>query len=852
MGSCCSCEEVEDAVPAGAWAKLGIASVVAAQSMIFGLAINISPPSGTARWILHGALAASALIVFFLAGGPIVRSSWQALKKRRIVFDQLFLLGILAAFGASLHCTLTGVGHVYYEIVAILLAIHTFGGLLTDNRRREALDAAGNLGREFSLCERVGAGGVLESVPVKEVTNGDVVRVSVGGAITVDGIVTEGAAFVRESALTGEPFPVVKREGDEVKAGSHAMDGVLHIRVENKGGGRGLDRLLAALEEARSRPSRLQREADKLASWFLPVVVGIAALTFGFWTWQVSWVEGLFHALAVILVACPCAMGIATPVAIWSALAAFAKQGLVSRNSDLVEKLATIDTVVFDKTGTLGEEAMEVVDFVAAAGFDRLELKAMAASLEASSEHPVAQAFCAFSKTAGPAKNVRVLPGAGIEGEIGGHSLRIGNLSIVESDHRKEAGRAFYSLAGVLPSTHRLYLTVNGVPAAVATLRETLRSGAMEALHQLTELGLTCRVMTGDSAEAAKHHDLPQVDAGLSPESKAALVREIEASGRRVLFVGDGINDSAAMHEAHAAVAIQGGTLMARESADAELAGSHLGMLPGAIAGARKAVLTIRGNLLFAAAYNSVGITLAALGFLHPVAAALIMLASSFTVTWRALREAKPELQKPAVPAKTPRLPRFQKTGWLAPGVAVATLLQGVALSWLGNFPASTATGIVLLFAVAGLGLFALLSLRPLTLEAGNLALMLSVGGLVMLGGWWADAGFDRVVRDGVCLCNCPNSTMGLGLFATWNWMDVSMIAASLPMVALGVGNSRWMCWGAGLVGMLLGMEAATLLAANLPATNPHLNFFAGYGAMLFGMMLGMILACRVTRKLSA
>jgi hypothetical protein len=157
----------------------------------------------------------------------------------------------------------------------------------------------------------------------------------------------------------------------------------------------------------------------------------------------------------------------------------------------------------------------------------------------------------------------------------------------------------------------------------------------------------------------------------------------------------------------------------------------------------------------------------------------------------------------------------------------------------------------VLLFAVAGLGLFALISWRPLTLEAGNLSLMLSVGGLLMLGGWWADAGFAQVVRDGVCLCNCPDSTMGLGLFAKWNWMDASMLAASLPMVTLGFDNRRWICWGAGLVGMILGMEAAMWLAANLPTTNPHMNFFAGYGAMLFGMMLGMILACRLTRKFS-
>lgn len=650
MGACCSCKgEERGPSPVGEWVRLGIAGVVAAQSMTFGLAINLSPPTGWTRWILHGALALSAVVVFALAGGPILRNSWRALLRGKIVFDQLFLIGILAAFGASLHCTLTGVGHVYYEVVALLVAIHTFGGLITDSRRREALAAAADFGREFSECERLSADGSRRRVPVEEIFAGDRIFVPVGGAVSVDGNVVEGTAFVREAALTGEPFPVVKRPGDSVRAGSHALDGTLVLEAATAGNERGLDRLIAALEEARARPSRLQRQADRLAAWFLPTVILIAAGTFAFWTGRTGWTTGLFNALAVLLVACPCAMGIATPVAVWSALAAFARRGLVARNADCVEKLALVDTVIFDKTGTLGQEEMEIVDFVAAEGFDRERLRVQAAALESVSDHPVARAFrfagLPRRASAPEVRNARILPGVGIEGLVDGRTLGIGNRSLLGGADDVAMERLFPDLRGESQGSHEIFLVLEGVPAGVAILREKLRENARETIARLDGEGFQCRVMTGDRPEAAAAHGLEHVEAGLTPSEKASRVRDLEAAGRRTLFVGDGINDAAALEEATAGVAIRGGEAMARESSDAELAGASIAAIPEILLTARNAVRAIRGNLLYAAAYNALGVTLAVMGYLHPVAAAVIMVGSSFLVTSRALRDASREVR---------------------------------------------------------------------------------------------------------------------------------------------------------------------------------------------------------------
>ncbi|MGH8046491.1 MAG: heavy metal translocating P-type ATPase [Chthoniobacterales bacterium] len=624
MSSCCQCKatgvvetSAQDTI---GWIRVAFAGLVAAQSMILGLAVNLSPPGEPSRTILHAILAVSAAGVFLLVGLPLLRAAFSAARHGRIVFEQLFLAGIFGAFAASLISTFTGKGHVYYEVVAVLLAIYTFGRILGERRRSAALDAAKKLGAEFDMCERISAAGITK-VPVREIRPGDIVLVPAAAAISVDGAVVGGSALVNESALTGEPFPVSRRVGDTVFAGTHTLDGALQIRVT--GASRQLDVILSRIAAAQSRPSHLQREADRLVAWFLPAVFAIAGITFALWTLRAGWTTGLFNALAVILVACPCSMGLATPIGVWSALAGLARRGVITSDSDLVERLAGIDAAVFDKTGTLGEEHLDIVDFVAAPDADRAALLAEVAALEAASNHPIARAFRKHASGI-VAQDVRLLPGAGIAGHVGDAKLEIRNTPANGGDFSDQ-------LRGNGPASHTLHILRDGAPAGAVLLREHLRDSARQVIASLEAAGIPCAVLTGDSGNA---HGLPNTHTGLSSLEKIERMRGL---GNKVLFVGDGINDAPAMAEAHASLCIAGGSAVAQQAAMGEI--RDLGELPWAIARCRATVRAIRWNLLFAACYNFAGIALAAAGLLHPVAAALLMLASSFTVSWRALRE---------------------------------------------------------------------------------------------------------------------------------------------------------------------------------------------------------------------
>lgn len=842
MSTCCACTNPtpsDDAQRVGEWTRLAIAALVAGQSMIFGLAVNLSPPDPSSRLVIHCVLAASSVVVFLLAGLPILREAWDAALRGRIVIDQLFLAGIAAAFGVSVHSTLTGYGSIYYEVVAILVAISMFGKLVGERRRQAALEAAKALGREFETCERLTCCGGTETVNASTIEIGDKLLVRAGAPVPADGIVLEGTAFVRETALTGEPFPVVKRPGDTVFAGGYSLDGVLTIEATSAGNDRRLDGILATVREAQSRASRLQREADRLVAWFLPSVLAVSAATFAFWTWRESWIVGVFNGLAVVLVACPCSMGLATPVGIWSALAALAKRGIVPRDGDLVEKLSRIDTVVFDKTGTLGEEELERVDFIEAPGVDRAALLKGVARLEASSTHPVAKAFRMTGVEAVP---VTLIAGAGLEGLVDGTAYRIGNKSLVPTGQEALAASLESSLKG--EAAHLVYIVAGGALTGIAALREKLREGAKSTLEELAQLGLRCEIMTGDRPEAAAAHGLPNVHAGLAPADKTRLVRDLEASGRRVLFVGDGVNDAPAMSEATAALAIGSGSALARETATGELASSDLSAVPFAITRCRQAVGAIHTNIRIAACYNIIGISLAACGIIHPVLAAVLMLVSSFTVTWRALAltgNAALPVSKPILPAVPWRL--------IIPSATLA--LQGPLIVYLGGFQGAAALGFVGMFLLAGILCWAALVRRPITRLAEMTLGMFSLGGIAMLVGWWADAGFASVVRDGVCLCSCADSTMGLGMFAKLNWMDASMVLASLQMVAFEKpGRGRLLCWVAGVFGMLIGMEAAAWIMSHVSPAQPGLLFFATYGAMMLGMSAGMVSACTSLQRL--
>lgn len=649
------------------WLRIGAGAAIAAQAMVFSLAVNLSEIAGWAYAVVHGILIFSAIGALAFLGGDLVRSAWDSLRERKVSIDLLFLVTLAGALAGSLISTFTHAGSVYYEVVAILIVVHTTGKMLGARSRVAALRAADETSEKFERCDVVQADGSVLSVQVGQVQAGMLVRVAPGGPIAVDGEIVSGRGYVQETSMTGEWRPEPRGPEDRVLAGTYSVDGSFEIRAS--GGSRKLDEILATVREARLAPSRLQQQADRLMMWFLPLVVGVSAATFFWWTTHGPWERALFNAMAVLLVACPCAMGLATPVAVWGGLARLAGIGLVARTGDFLDILAQADILYIDKTGTLSTDALSVREWRIETAFGEHEawLKAAVGAIETGLKHPVAEALAEVCnviryKQSGTVfqvlrvKNRRIVPGLGVEAEVAGPDGNFVSVAVGEAalGSRAEAGTPTKSsnLCHLLDDNRpekAVCIFVDGKLVAIGMLEERWRAGMAEALEELRERGIAVTVLSGDSRAGEALSDLSvAVQAGLTPAQKLVQVEQAVRSGRTVVFVGDGINDAAAMSMAHASVAMRSGAELARASSMAVFVGDDLRFLPRAIKLARVVRNNIRRNLLFAAGYNLAGMALAAAGMLHPVAAALLMLGSSMFVSVGALRSGR-SLSGPAV-----------------------------------------------------------------------------------------------------------------------------------------------------------------------------------------------------------
>jgi heavy metal translocating P-type ATPase len=649
MGACCSAKSPdlihdgpEDPPHTTPWLRLAIGLAISGLTMTFSLGVNLSPPSDTERYILHGLLAVAVANVFILLGGPVLSRSMEQIRQGRPGMDVLFLLGIGGAFAASLHSTLSHTGDVYYEVVAILLCIHTIGSALGDYQRHKASMALNHLRLDFSSARTFSG----DRVDTSSIRPHDRVRVFPGEAITIDGTILDGRATVTETALTGEPYAVVRNPGDQVLAGSRCHDGTLLIEASVSGRARQLDSIIGQLEFARLQRSRLQSQADRLSRIFLPLVTLASATTFTGWYLVGPWQDALFHALAVIVVACPCALGLATPLALWGTLNQLRLHGITVRSIDWIEKLAQCDTVLFDKTGTLTEPEPVLVDWHLLDDRQRVQIQQSVAALEASSDHPLASLFRGW--TAGPApESTTLIPGQGISGIFkDGSSVEIGNESLLEAEDCARLNSLESRIQDSGIPSHRLFIRYNGQLAGIACYRESLRSTGAELIDAFRRAGFDPAILTGDRQSNAHHWEKSlsvPIHFGLTPDQKVAHLESLAQAGKRTLYVGDGINDSPAFTVAHASVAIEDGSPLAQETADASLPGQRMDCLLTAIHICRHTIKTVRGNLKFAAGYNAIGIALAASGILNPVHAALLMLASSATVTYRAWKMAESE-----------------------------------------------------------------------------------------------------------------------------------------------------------------------------------------------------------------
>ncbi len=624
---CSSCGSTLEAEDASFWIRLGVALVLAGQSMVFGLAINLSSPefASSSYYWLHGALIASALVSIALLGPRLARESWRALRAGRITVEALFVVSCAGALAGSLIATFTGVGAVYYEVVAIVLAVYSVGKRIGRVSRGRVLREIESYREMFDRARVMGENGTETLMPAAAVPRGASVRIDPGEPVSVDGIVSGGEGYIEQSQLTGEPVPVVLRPGSEIHAGSWSVDGTFTVEATTGPGERRIDGILAWVEEARERPSRLEAWADRTIGWFFPFVVTAAVLVFAGWfAAGAGWAEALFNAMAVLLVACPCALGLATPIAVWKGMFRLAESGFLCRHGSAFDALARTRRIFFDKTGTLSDARLVVRDFetlpqCSVAGH---ELRRWVAAVETGQDHPVARALALI---ADPGETVvtdrRIRPGKGIAATI------------------RLPDRTARVMIG--PEDSHITVHLDDEPVARARIEEVLRGDAEECLAGLRDRGIAVEILSGDPRPAWEQIGDVSVEGSLSPEEKAQRVRASVGRGEEPLFVGDGINDTPAMATGAASVSIADGAALPRATADAILTSNHLRRIPGAIDLARRVYHGVRGNIRFAVVYNIAGITLAAAGILHPVVAALLMLASSATVSIRALHSAE-------------------------------------------------------------------------------------------------------------------------------------------------------------------------------------------------------------------
>ncbi|MEO8350469.1 MAG: heavy metal translocating P-type ATPase [Chthoniobacteraceae bacterium] len=583
-----------------------------------------------------------------------MRRSWSAVRERRISLEQLFLLGIFGALAASLQSSISGTGAIYYEIVSVLVAVYTLGQILVGRQRIKVQTSLRQLIDSSRTAVFLTCCGKRRVVPVSELEAGDKIVVEMGRRSPIDGIVVEGSAYVQEIAQTGEPFPRAKSGGDAVLEGTLALDGDLVVSVSNPVGKSSLEQIERRLEIAMKRPSSWQREADRWMTWFVPTVAALAVGTLVFWLWRATWPVALFNALAVLLVACPCGLGLGVPIALSRAMHRLARLGIVPHGGDLVEGLARVQAVVFDKTGTLTEEQIHLQELVVIEGIDIRKLRSQLAFIEGHCDHPVARPFSALLAKHLPRANdrltqLRTLPGQGIvacvvdaAGES--HKLVIGNGSLLEARHEAAKGELVKAQTSLQGGFRELFVFENDRLIAMALLGEKARSALAVLMPKLKGMGLQISIMTGDQKANETWwtaNGLP-ITGGMSPAEKALRVTEMEKQGNPVLFVGDGLNDSEAMAAATSSLALSTGDSTALAHSQGEVSGASLHALPEAIAISRGTRSNVRLILGISLSYNGIGLILASSGLLHPVAAAVIMFASSLTVVALAGRSPHP------------------------------------------------------------------------------------------------------------------------------------------------------------------------------------------------------------------
>lgn len=631
-----------------------VASILTAPLLLTMVSMLFGWRHGIWGWLHNGWVQlALATPVQFFAGGQFYRDAWNNLRHRTANMSTLVVLGTSSAYIYSLVVLLwgdrLGVHDYYFEASAVIITLILLGKLLEARAKGRTSAAIKKLVGLQPRTARVVRDDVELDIPVEHVVAGDVIVVRPGERIPVDGVIEHGQSTVDESMLTGESLPVEKQVGDEVVGGTVNKHGAFRFRATRVGKDTALAQIIRIVQEAQGSQAPIQRLADKVSAYFVPAVLGFALLTFvGWYAFTGDVTRALLNMTAVLVLACPCALGLATPTAIIVGTGRGAESGILIRGGEHLEKAHNIDVVVLDKTGTItkGEPSVTDVRPVQSIGAD--ELLMIAARVERSSEHPLAQAIVAAAEeraTTGSLADVddfAAIPGHGVRALVDGKPVLIGNRKLMR-DYGVDVSQ-------LLPDVEQLesegktamLVAVDKQAAGVIAVADTVKDHAAAAIRELQSMGMRVKMLTGDNLRTARaiaaQVGLAEEDviAEVLPDEKAAVVEHLQKEGLSVAMVGDGINDAPALVVADVGVAIGTGTDVAIEAADITLMSGDLRTLVGAIRLSRQTMRKIRQNLFWAFGYNTVGLPLAALGYLSPILAGAAMAFSSVSVVTNA------------------------------------------------------------------------------------------------------------------------------------------------------------------------------------------------------------------------
>jgi Cu+-exporting ATPase len=627
--------------PVGAAAALSLPLVLPMFAALIGL-----------QWMLPGWLQfALATPVQFWLGARFYRAGWKALKAKTGNMDLLVALGTSAAYGLSVYELIAhpgAMGHLYFEASAVVITLVMFGKSLEGRAKRQTTEAIRALNALRPETARVRRDSREVEIPIADVTVGDLVVVRPGERVPVDGVVADGASEVDESLITRESLPVAKDADAKVTGGSVNGQGLLLVRTTALGAESTLARIVRLVESAQAKKAPIQRLVDKVSAVFVPVVLGIALVTLlGWGLVTADWELAILNAVAVLVIACPCALGLATPTAIMAGTGVAARHGVLIKDADALEVAHKVRVVAFDKTGTLTVGHPELIAAQAVDG-DRLSFLGLAASIQAGSEHPLAKAVVEAARaegaTLGAASEVRAIAGRGVGANVAGRDLRLGSTRLM--NELKVNLTPLSAMAVDLQAQGRTVSWVTdltGEPRLVGLLAfgDAVKPGAREAIASLRRQGVQTVMLTGDnrgSAQAAAAQlGIDDFRAEVLPEDKARIVSELKEGGHIVAMVGDGINDAPALAAADVGIAMSTGTDVAMHAAGITLMRGDPALVADAIDISRRTYAKIRQNLFWAFIYNLVGVPLAAFGLLSPVVAGAAMAFSSVSVVTNAL-----------------------------------------------------------------------------------------------------------------------------------------------------------------------------------------------------------------------